>query len=86
MRVELGLPRGERQRYFLDYLNSALRKRITTSSGTAGRGEDGLFRSRVSGPFPIDAAHVALTWELVKSSNGDLLYLEPGSGGIVMTW
>lgn len=76
VRIELNLERGERQRHFLDQLNAAIRSRTSSSTGSAGLADDGLFRSKVTGPFPIDTAHVPLTWELVKDRNGNLLYLE----------
>ncbi len=76
LRVDLNLPRGERQRHFTDYLNSALRSRTQSYSGSAGMGEDRLFRSTMTGLFPLNTATAPLTWEMVKDINGALLYLE----------
>src|SRR5258706_424856 len=80
LRVDLNLPRGERQRHFVDYLNSALRTRTKSYSGSAGVAEDGLFKSTVTGPFPIDTDTVPLTWQLAKDNDGVLLYLEVDCG------
>jgi hypothetical protein len=76
MRIDLGLPRGDRQHYFVDNLNAAIRTLTSSSSGSAGLGHDGLFRSTVTGPFLIDAIQVPLSWELVKASDGRLLHLD----------
>ena len=75
MDIPLNLAAGSRQREFLDYLNSALRARLTTSSGSAGRALDGTFFSKVSGPFPMDQGHVNLTWTIVKETNGTITRL-----------
>lgn len=74
-RFDLNLERGDRQRYFLDNLNSALRTLTSSSTGSAGLSEDGLFRSTVTSPFPVETSHVPLTWEVVKAADGTLLNL-----------
>jgi hypothetical protein len=45
VKINLNIPAGEKQRDFLDYLNSALRKRMPSFRGEAGRDEDGNFVS-----------------------------------------
>lgn len=89
MDIPLHLQAGPRQRDFLDYLNSALRSRMTNYGGRAGRLEDGTFFSSVSGAFPIDSGHAELTWTVYKSPDGDLTHLsvEPtDSGTSSSTW
>jgi hypothetical protein len=73
--VKLNLPRGTRQRHFLDYLNSALRSRIPGYNGSASV-FDGFFKSKVSGAFLIDNANVPLTWQLVNTLDSTLLHLD----------
>lgn len=75
MDIPLNLQSGHRQRDFLDYLNSALRARMTNFGGRAGRLDDGRLFSSVAGPFPVNAGHVNLTWTLYKSQAGDLTHL-----------
>lgn len=75
MDIQLNLQSGPRQRDFLDYLNSALRSRMTSYGGEAGRLDDGTFFSSVSGSFPIDADYANLTWTLYKSTDGELTHL-----------
>ena len=72
MDIPLNLAAGSRQREFLDYLNSALRARMTTSSGSAGRALDGTFSSKVTGPFSVDQGHVDLTWTIAKEIDGSI--------------
>src|SRR5262249_43486075 len=69
LRIDLKLPPGERQREFLDYLNSALRTRVTAYNGSAGRLPDGRFESTVSGAFTLGTVTVPLTWRLVRAAN-----------------
>lgn len=76
MKVELNLPKGTKQRLFLDYLNAQLRERTSGYSGSAGYLEDGKFESTIHGPFSIDSEKVPMTWRIVKSENGELLYVE----------
>ncbi len=76
MKVELNLPKGNRQRLFLDYLNSQLRARTSGYSGSAGYGDGGSFESTITGPFSIDQEEVPITWRVVKSIEGELLYVE----------
>lgn len=80
MRIDLNLQRGDRQRDFLDNLNSTIRALTSSSSGSAGLSPDGLFRSTSTGPFPIDTAHVPITWQYVKDRDGALLYLDVTCG------
>lgn len=61
METQLNLPQGQRQQDFLDYLNTALRGRMSSSTGSAGINEDGLFESTVTGPFPVGQDSVQLT-------------------------
>lgn len=75
MDIPLNLKAGLRQRDFLDYLNSALRARMTNYGGSAGRLEDGGFFSSVSGSFPIDVGHAELSWTVFKSPDGELTHL-----------
>ena len=72
MDISLNLPAGPRQREFLDYLNSALRARLASGSGSAGRALGGTFFSELSGPFPVGQGHVDLTWTIVKESDGTI--------------
>ena len=76
MKIDLNLPRGDRQRVFLDHLNSQLRSRTSGYSGSASYREDGLFESSVTGPFLVDQEQVPLTWRVVKSPDGSLLFIE----------
>ncbi len=73
MEIQLNLPRGQRQQEFLDYLNAALRGRISSSTGSAGMNKDGLFESTVTGPFSIDQDAVPLLWRIKKDAKGTLL-------------
>lgn len=84
MDIQLDLASGPRQRNFLDYLNSALRARMPSHSGTAGGSPDGTFFSQVTGSFPIDQGHVELTWRLQKNADGTLtsLSVEATGGGV----
>jgi hypothetical protein len=75
MDIQLNIPRGQRQREFLDYLNSALRQRTASYTGSAGLNKEGLFESTVTGPFPVDQGLIQLTWRITKDSNGTLLTL-----------
>lgn len=75
MEIALNIPRGQRQQEFIDYLNSALRQRIASSTGSAGVNKDGLFESTVTGPFSIDRGMIQLTWRVTKDSKGTLLKL-----------
>lgn len=75
MEIVLNIPRGQRQQEFVDYLNSALRQRIASSTGSAGINEENLFESTVKGPFSIDQSLIQLTWRLTKDSKGTLLKL-----------
>lgn len=76
MKVELNLPKGSKQRLFLDFLNSQLRQRTSGYSGSAGYKEDGTFESTITGPFSIDQEKLTITWRLVKSADGTLQYIE----------
>lgn len=73
MRIPLNLPSGERQRDFLDYMNSALRTRTTSYSGSAGRRVDGCFVSTLQGPFTIGTVTIPLSWTLVRSSDNETI-------------
>lgn len=73
METQLNLPRGQRQQDFLDYLNAALRGCMSSSTGSAGINEDGLFESTVTGPFPVGQDSVQLTWRIKKDVKGTLL-------------
>ena len=75
MEIELNLPRGQRQQGFVDYLNSALRRRITPSTGSGRVTAEGLLESIVTGPFSIDQSLIPLTWRIIKDSKGTLLKL-----------
>lgn len=75
MRVQLNLLRGPRQQEFIDYLNSALRKRTALISGSAGLDEEGNYLSEFSGAFQIDQGIVNLTWCLTKNATGVLTTL-----------
>ncbi len=73
MQIKLDLPRGQRQQDFLDYLNAALRSRMSSSFGSSKINEDGTFESIVTGPFSIDQALVPLSWLIKKDDKGTLL-------------
>src|SRR5271155_4206277 len=75
MEVPLNISRGERQQEFIDYLNSALRRRSGGYSGSAGVTDDGSFQSSVTGPFQVGEASQQLTWTLTKSADGTLTKL-----------
>jgi hypothetical protein len=76
MKVELNLPKGSKQRLFLDFLNSQLRRRTSGYTGAYGYSDDGTFESTITGPFSIDQEEVPITWRIVKSAEGILLYIE----------
>src|SRR6266478_9561669 len=76
MDFALNIPRGTRQRDFLDYLNSALRQRTSSFSGDAGINADGLFQSTVTGPFPVGPDFAQLRWRITKDGAGALLSLD----------
>lgn len=73
MEIQLNLPRGQRQQEFLDYLNAALRGRISSSTGSAGINKDGLFESTVTGPFSVAQGAIHLSWRIKKDAKGTLL-------------
>ena len=75
MDIQLNLPRGERQQAFLDYLNAALRARLSSFTGSAGSNEEGLFESTVTGLFPVGQGTVELTWRITKDADGTLLHV-----------
>jgi len=75
MEIALNIPRGPRQREFLDYLNSALRQRTASYTGSAGLNKEGLFESTVTGPFPVDQSLIQMTWRLTKDPEGTLMKL-----------
>ena len=75
MDIPLNLAAGPKQRDFLDYLNSALRRRMTHHTGTAGSADDGTYFTEVTGAFPVDQSHVELTWRLRKAPDGTLTTL-----------
>lgn len=79
MKITLDIPNGKRQRDFLDYLNSALRKRLISYRGSAGRTDEGNFASTVSGPFRLDQDHIDLTWRITKDPKGTLVGLDIAS-------
>src|SRR5438105_1492882 len=73
MQFRLDIPRGERQRQFLDYLDAALRERTSSYSGEATTDEQGTFKSTVSGPFLVEPGIVVqLRWELTIDAAGTL--------------
>ncbi|THD52028.1 MAG: hypothetical protein E8A46_13945 [Bradyrhizobium sp.] len=74
--IDLNIKRGLEQQRFLDYLNSRLSPRMSTSRGAAGFSEDGTFESVVTGPFSIDEDQIELSWAYRKSADGELLYIE----------
>lgn len=76
MKIDLNLPRGEHQRLFLDYLNSALRQRHVGYHGSAGLRQDGFFESSVRGKFLLDEEQPELIWKVIKSKEGTLHYIE----------
>jgi len=67
---------GEKQRLFLDYLNSAFRKKTSSGSGTAGALADRRLVSIWTGGFPVGDERVVLNWILTKSSDGRLIDIE----------
>jgi hypothetical protein len=73
MEIQLNIPRGQRQQEFLDYLNAALRGRISSSTGSVGINSDGLFESTVTGPFSVDQGVIHLSWRIKKDAEGTLL-------------
>jgi len=73
MEIQLNLPPGQRQQEFLDYLNSALRGRISSSTGSAGINKDGLFESILTGPFTVDQDAVSISLSIKKDAKGTLL-------------
>ena len=72
MKIPLNLPRNSAQQDFLDFLNSELRARMLSFSGSAGF-DDEVFHSTVSGPFSLDQDSVHLSWRLEKDLDGTLL-------------
>jgi len=76
MRVELNIPPGERQQYFLDHLNANLRQKMKGYSGEAGFLEDGTYRSEVSGLFKSGDTESPLSFALVKSKAGVLNWID----------
>ncbi len=73
MKVTLDISESNRQREFLDYLNSALRQRITSSSGMATRLEDGRYVSKLNGLFRINGTLIPLSWILTRSADNRVL-------------
>ena len=75
MDIALNIPDSPRQREFLDYLNSALRQRIASYSGSANYTDDGSFQSSIQGPFIVEQEPVELIWKITKGADGTLLSL-----------
>jgi hypothetical protein len=73
MRIQLDIPEDNRQREFLDYLNSALRQRMASSSGSATRLEDGRYVSTLTGPFRVNETFITLSWTLTRSTDNKVL-------------
>jgi hypothetical protein len=73
MEIQLNLPRGQRQREFLDYFNAALRARMSSSRGSSAINEEGLLDITVKGPFSVDPAIINLSWRITKDAKGTLL-------------
>src|SRR5262245_20026509 len=80
MLIPLNLPVGDRQREFLDYLNSALRSRLKRASGSAGRRSDVRFESMISGEFDLGTFTVPLIWRIVRNDQGIVETLEAIGG------
>lgn len=76
MKIELNLPKGDRQSVFLAHLNSQLESRLSSSLASARYREDGGFESTVTGTFAVGSEQVNLAWRLVKSPEGNLLFVE----------
>jgi len=76
MKVPLNIRDGQKQRDFLDYLNSALRERMPNLRGGAGRDESGNFVSTIYGAFQIDQDKISLSWRIKKDPAGVLVDLE----------
>src|SRR5690348_892789 len=72
MKIPLNIPAGPRQREFIDYLNAALRKRMPTHAGSAGRVPGGNYVITASGLLAVDQNQVPLTIGLVIDSAGAL--------------
>lgn len=78
MKIPLDIPRGNKQRDFLDYLNAAIRSRMTTYNGSYGI--DGrLFRSRIAGPFKVDQQTFPLEWTITQDLQGTITELSVAS-------
>ena len=73
MRMELNIPEGNRQREFLDYLNSALRQRTASFTGSATRLKDGRYVSTLTGPFKVDDIFIPLSWTLTRSADNKVI-------------
>src|SRR5882762_2454191 len=73
MQFRLDIPRGTRQRYFLDYLNAAVCERPGSYAGDARTDQQGNFISTLTGPFLGGPTSVIqLRWELTIDSAGTL--------------
>src|SRR5689334_4993276 len=84
MEIPLNLSR-HRQQEFLDYLNAALRSRLSMYSGSAGQDKEGRFFSEVGGRFQVDDGHADLNWRLEWGEQGLLerLIVAPADSSVV---
>lgn len=73
---ELNIPRGAKQRSFLDYLNAALRERMPSGTGTTRPRDDGLIESEFIGAFRAGDGSVPLCFKAVREESGALLRIE----------
>ena len=76
MLKNLSIPPGRKQVLFLDYLNSALRRKILNYSGQTQYLEDETFESSIVGLFSSDNSQETLTWKIRKDKKGNLKEIE----------
>ena len=60
------IERGESQQQFIDYLNAALRKRMSSYSGSAAPDGSGSFHVMTKGLFQYANLAVNLEWRLLR--------------------
>lgn len=71
MKIDLNIPRGQKQRDFLDYFNAAIRGRMKNYQGSYFVEGDKFFTT-ISGSFGIDQTTVPLEWKIAQDPEGNI--------------
>lgn len=89
IQIPLHLPDGPNKQAFLRYFSAELRRRMSDSSGQAGRRDDGTFESQVNGTVALEIGRIPLRSRYVESAQRELLFVEVdqyGSDASCLDW